>query len=89
MKWRIGSSGQLYDPGEDFVVYYDPASGDTHLLSAVAGAVLRLIDHQPLEATQLVAELWPDAESDVLPLLCRDITSLLEELQALEVVVQV
>ena len=48
-------------PDEEWVVVYQPASGDTHLISTVGVAVLELL-HQPLGAVAVFKALFPDDE---------------------------
>lgn len=51
-----------YWAGEDVAVVFSPRSTNTHLVSALAGELLRLASGQPLTPTQLVDAL--DAEAD-------------------------
>ena len=53
MTWRAQTTGRFYDPGEGQVVYFDLASGDTHLLSDVAAHLLRLLQPKPLSLEEL------------------------------------
>ena len=77
MKWRgipsapIETLMQSWE-GEEHVVFFDPSSGDTHLLSALAGLLLELLDHRTHELDTLVAAvreaLGPTPENaDTLP----------------------
>lgn len=50
--------------GEDQAVAYDPASGDTHLLTAVAVEVCRYLGGGPLAAEELVERLCADFPDD-------------------------
>lgn len=40
MQWRLSGPGRVFDRGEGLLVYFHVPSGDTHLLSALAGRVL-------------------------------------------------
>jgi PqqD family protein of HPr-rel-A system len=85
MKWRIDSMGRFYDPDEDTVVYFDAHSGDTHLLSDFAAYVMRQIDEQPLTTEELVSKLSPAIESSNILELTDAVSSVLEELLALDI----
>ncbi|MCR9105116.1 MAG: HPr-rel-A system PqqD family peptide chaperone [Gammaproteobacteria bacterium] len=41
MRWRVSTAGKFYDENEGSVVYFDPASGDTHLLTDFAAQIVR------------------------------------------------
>jgi hypothetical protein len=43
-----------YDRHEGAVVYYHPASGNTHLLTDAAAAILRLLAEKPLSEDELI-----------------------------------
>lgn len=55
MKWRACSQGQTYDSGEGLVVYFDPASGGTHLIDEVADWLLAELADCPLSTEQLLS----------------------------------
>lgn len=55
MKWRACSQGQTYDSGEGSVVYFDPASGKTHLINEVADWLLTELAANPLSTGQLLS----------------------------------
>ena len=59
MLWHIQSSGHFYDPGEDTVIYYDPSSGDTHLLTDLAAFVVEQIQDAPASESDLLEKLRP------------------------------
>ena len=48
LKWRRWN--------ESFVVF-NPASGDTHYLNAIAGSVLKLLETEPASVEQIVTHL--------------------------------
>jgi len=84
MLWHIQSSGHFYDPGEETVIYYDPASGDTHLLTDLAAFVVENIQAAPISEGDLLERLRPHLEgeaSDVQALL----TGVLQDLQILDI----
>lgn len=81
MKWRAQSTGRFYDPGEGQVVYYDPRSGDTHLLSAVAAHLLQLIQQQPRSLGELAASFDEGSRGDTEAAL----RAVLDELVSLDV----
>lgn len=84
-KWRIESPGRFYDAGENAVVYFDPGSGDTHLLSDFAAYLLEQFRNEALSIAQLAAAAESKVESiDTLDLETA-ITDVLEELVALEI----
>ncbi len=55
MKWRACSQGQTYDSGDGSVVYFDPASGRTHLINEVADWLLAELAANPLTTEQLLS----------------------------------
>ena len=77
MNWRGALSAPIETlmqswENEEHVVFFDPRSGDTHLLSALAGLLLELLDQQTRDFDTLVAAvheaLGPTPEhADALP----------------------
>ena len=62
MNWRINSPGLTYDCGDGNVIYFDTASGDTHLISDFAAHLIRQIaDHSP-DTSELMALIAPDTQ---------------------------
>jgi hypothetical protein len=55
MKWRVCSQGQTYDSGNCSVVYFDPASGRTHLINEVADWLLAELAANPLTTEQILS----------------------------------
>jgi len=88
MKWRVVSSGRVYDPGEDAIVYFDTPSGDTHLLSDFAAYVLQQFDDQPLTCRELVDKVSVTIEPGHIPDLESAVTDVLDQLVALDVLKQ-
>jgi len=69
MNWHLTSPGYEYDRGEDIAVYFHPASGNTHLLSNTAAAVLRALATTDLSSEQLAMDMGfeaPDLADDIL-----------------------
>jgi hypothetical protein len=89
MKWQVGTIGQFYDCGESTVIYFEPAGGDTHLISDFAAHLIRLIASVPgpLGADDIIALVSKDIERDDLPALNEAIPSILSELSDLDIVV--
>ena len=85
MKWRVDSMGRFYDPAEDTVVYFDSQSGDTHLLSDFAAYVMQQLDDQPLTTEELVNRISAAIGSSNIPELTMDVSRVLEELVALDI----
>jgi len=85
MKWRIVSSGRVYDPGEDAVVYFDTPSGDTHLLSDFAAHVLDQFNERSLSQEELVGRVSATIEPGHFPDLEGAVTGVLEQLVALDI----
>ena len=82
-EWQVHAAGSFYDCGEPNVVYYDPASGDTHLLSAFSAHILRRVIAGPVSTATLLSELSADVEAedreelaDALPRLLRQLVGL-------------
>ena len=88
MKWHIDSIGHFYDCGEDRVVYFDAASGDTHLISEFAAYLIQRIASQnrSLRNEEILGLITADIEPTDLPELVQTITEMLDELAALDIV---
>lgn len=94
MNWRGTSSAPLEAwmqswEGEDQLVFFDPRSGDTHLLSALAGLLLELLDQRTHDLDTLVAAvreaLGPSSEgADTLPAQLREHLRLLNRLSLVQ-----
>lgn len=69
MSWR-GTCGHSLEEivlaweGEAHVLLFDPASGDTHLLSSLAGLLLDLLEHQVRDLDALLAEVRNTLDPD-------------------------
>ena len=84
MLWHMQSAGQFYDPGEETVIYYDPGSGDTHLLTALAAFVVEQMREGPIDEPTLLARLRPHLDGEAV-----DVSALLQgvlrDLQILDI----
>ncbi len=58
----MSSSGEFYDRGEEQVVYFDPHSGDTHLITSLASQVLRNLSPTPTSFSDLEQRIYPGDE---------------------------
>ena len=85
MKWRIVTAGRFYDAGEGQVVYFDPYSGDTHLLSDFAAFVVQQFEDRPLGTEQLVGKIQPRVDTSDLAELAATVRTMVEELSALDI----
>lgn len=85
MLWRIESVGRFFDANEDSVVYFDPFSGDTHLLSAFAAFLIRQFSDRPLSTEELASLLSPHLDSNDEVELLEAVSGVLEELLALDI----
>lgn len=86
MNWRIESMGRFYDAGEGMVVYFDPATGDTHLLSDFAAHIINQFDQEPIATEELVAKVAPDVDHSDIRELGEMVSGVLEELGRLDIV---
>ena len=88
MKWQICSLGQFYNCNEETVVYFDSASGDTHLINEFAAYLIQLIGNlnRPVCSEELIELITVDIEPADLPELTQAIPDILSELAALDIV---
>jgi hypothetical protein len=88
MKWQVTSPGEFYDCGEDKVVYFDPASGDTHLVSDFAAFILKQMAAQSraLDSGEISDLVKGEIEPEDLPELSQLIPEILRELASLDIV---
>jgi PqqD family protein of HPr-rel-A system len=85
MKWQIDSMGRFYDPDEGMVVYFDPASGDTHLISDFAAYLIQQFTDQPMGIEALIKQISPDIDPGDLLELTQATPNVLEELVTLDI----
>ena len=88
MKWQIYSLGQFYDCSEGMVVYFDSASGDTHLINDFAAYLIKQIANlnRPVCNEELITLITADIEPADLSELTLAIPDILSELVALDIV---
>ncbi|WP_394780932.1 HPr-rel-A system PqqD family peptide chaperone [Undibacterium sp.] len=85
MKWRaIADSSNIRIWDEEYVVY-NPRSGDSHLLSYIAGQLLLKLQH-PLDSKALVEQLSIDWQFDSEQDAAVQIDAMLAELDALALI---
>ena len=89
MKWRIDSMGRFFDAGEGMVVYFDPASGDTHLVSDFAAYLIQQFADQPMDIEELINRISPDIDSGDLLEMTEATPDVLAELVTLDVLKRV
>ena len=91
MKWQCGAIGHVYACGEDMTVYFDPASGDTHLVSDFAAYLIRRIAGHgcPLDYQEILELITADIEPADLAELTAAVPNILSELAALDIVSRV
>ena len=88
MKWQLCSIGQFYDCSEETVVYFDSASGDTHLINDFAAYLIQQIANlnRPVCSEELITLITADIEPADLSELTLAIPDILSELAALDIV---
>ena len=86
MKWRACSQGITYDADDGFVVYFDPASGKTHLINEIAAWLLAELTASPLSIEQLQDYVVQQVESVSGPEAAKLVESLLQELQSFDLI---
>jgi PqqD family protein of HPr-rel-A system len=84
MLWHIESSGLVYDPGEETVIYFDTASGDTHLLTDLAAFVIEEIRKSPVSQDALVERIAPLLDGEDVDT-SRLLEGVLEDLRLLDI----
>ena len=89
MKWCIDPIGRFYNPGEDMVVYFDTASGDTHLISEFAAYLIQQIADQPIDVEALIKRISPDIDPADLSELIEATPDVLEQLTTLDILKRV
>lgn len=62
MKWRTCSLGRTYEDGNCHVVYFDPASGSTFMISEVAAWLLAELAINPLSTEELIKRFISKAQ---------------------------
>lgn len=85
MKWHIKSVGEIYNRGERSAIYFDPASGDTHLISDFTAHLLQIISITPLSTDDILARLTPDIENEDAEELLQAVPAILNQLSQLDI----
>ena len=88
MNWRITSPGHTYQCDESTVVYFDPMSGNTHLLSEFAGYVIQEIGRQSLTFHQIVEQVKRAVDHESIPDINAVVQRVLGELASLDLIEQ-
>ena len=86
MKWHIQSAGDFYDHGEASVIYYDPRSGGTHLISQFAAHLLQKIAAHPLSTEQIMEAVSADIDAEDSPDLQTAVPDILSRLADLDII---
>ena len=89
MTWRTTGPGQFYDAGEDFVVYFDSLSGDTHLIGAFAAFIIEQLRSQEMSLEALTERATPVTDYEESHNLREAIEEVVLELESLDIVEQV
>jgi PqqD family protein of HPr-rel-A system len=89
MKWQVDTMGLFYDADEGTTVYFDPASGDTHLISDFSAYLIQQFAEQPLGMEALIARISPDLAPEDLAEMTQATPDLLAELVALDILQRV
>ncbi len=85
MKLQIQSKGLYFDADEGTVVYFDPHSGDTHLLSDFAAFILQQFDNGSLTRDELMGEISRTVEPSDTYSLTQSVAGILDELISLDI----
>jgi PqqD family protein of HPr-rel-A system len=89
MTWQISGPGQIYDAGEDSVVYFDSFSGDTHLVGAFASFIIEQLRKENMTLAALTERAEPLSDSESSSTLHDAISVVVTELEALGILEQV
>ncbi len=86
MKWHLPCLGRFFDANEDRVIYYDRASGDTHLITPFAAHLVQLLSEGPLSTRELVERASTAIDEDAAIEAPEAVNELLDELVSLDIV---
>lgn len=86
MNWRACSRGLTYSAGDGFVVYFDPGSGKTHMLSEIAAWLLEELSRHPLSHEQLKKHILQQAENVSSAEIEKITSALIQELQSFDLI---
>ena len=84
--WRACSQGITYEADDGFVVYFDTASGRTHLIKEVAAWLLSELTATPLAEEQLQSRVVSQVESVTGPEAKKLLDTIVEELQSFDLI---
>lgn len=84
MAWRLLASGRFFDAGEASVIYFDPRSGDTHLINELAAFILQQLATGPLDTAALLARVRSESGSTDSGAFASAVNAVLEELLDLD-----
>jgi PqqD family protein of HPr-rel-A system len=85
MTWRIKSLGEIYNRGEPTAIYFDAASGDTHLVSDFAAHLLQMLTATPLTTDAILTRLADDIDEEDAADLLQAVPGLLNQLAELDI----
>lgn len=86
MMWRTSSRGMTYETGDGFVVYFDTASGTTHLINELAAWLLAELATCPLSTEQLQERVFEQMERVSVPEVKNLVATLIAELQSADLI---
>jgi hypothetical protein len=86
MNWYVEELGEFYECAETSMVYFDPASGNTHQLGDFAAYIVKKLSSGPMTTSDLIEKISPDVDSSDLAEISRALPALLEHLVSLDIV---
>ncbi|MEM6579639.1 MAG: HPr-rel-A system PqqD family peptide chaperone [Pseudomonadota bacterium] len=86
MRWQVSKLGEFYDRDEDTIVYFDRASGDTHLLSTFAGSLLQELGERTMTVEELASILPKEAAAVDTDQFEQAVKAVLEDLSVLDII---
>lgn len=63
-RWKVGCASLRWRQWRREFVVFDPRSGDTHVLNAVAAEALRILESSQASASELAAAVGRQAEDE-------------------------
>lgn len=79
------SEGRFYDAQESTVVYFDPHSGDTHLITDFAAFLIQQFRQQSLSLEELVEQISSHIDASDSTGYTDDVLTVLNELVSLDI----
>ena len=88
LRWKLSAEGKVYARDDEPVaVYFDPGSGDTHLIDEHSAFLLDLLQAGPMTLEAMVSNILADASVTVSTAEIEvDVEDLLQELQSFDIV---